>query len=322
MTSQYINHDDIARFADQRVNLKRDNANKMREQAKGLRDKLDNYLREHPDFALKRMMLSGSLAKSTSLASTSDIDVALYVSNADAPGVEDLADWMVQKLRGAYPNKDPSDIQPQRYSACIHYRGTGLDVDVVPILYDGDENWDGDLVNKTDGSKMNANIPRQLEFFANRKSKAGSQNYRQVVRLIKYWSKRKKAESENFRCKSFLVELLIAHLFDNNRIDVDDYPLAMRQFFDALASGLLRNRIAFSDYYPLSTIAQSDALVQVIDPVNKTNNVTSEYETHNLDAIESAALEAADAIVAAEDAPTKQESLSYWRQVFGNSFTV
>lgn len=322
MTHQHITHDDIVRFADLRVNLKRENANKLREQAKGLRDKLDTYIREHPDFALKRMMLSGSLAKSTSLASTSDIDVALYVSNADAPGIDDLADWIVQKLRGAYPNKDPNDIQPQRYSACIHYRGTGLDVDVVPILYDGDKNWDGDLVSKSDGSKMMANIPRQLEFFANRKSKAGSHNYRQVVRLLKYWSKREKAESESFRCKSFLVELLIAKLFDNNLINVDDYPSAMCQFFDAIASGLLRSRIAFNDYYALSTIPVSDALVKVIDPVNKANNVTADYQTHNLDAIEQAALKAADAIVAAEDAPTKQEALSYWRQVFGNSFSV
>ena len=322
MTSTIISHSDIAAFADKSVNLKRTSADKLRKQARGLREKLDGYLKEHPDFALKRMMLSGSLAKSTSLASTSDIDVALYVSNADAPDTDDLADWVAEKLRKAYPNKDPDDITPQRYSVCIHYRGTGLDVDVVPILYSGDPNWGGELVNKHDGTLLKTNIPRQIEFFNKRKAKADSHNYRQVVRLLKYWSKQKKNSNSNFRCKSFLIELLVAHLFDQGLIDVDDYPTAMRQFFDALATSLLRERISFTDYYATTEIDESSDLIQVFDPVNPANNVTAGYGISERDALEQEAMKAADCIVAAEDAPTKREALEYWRTVFGNAFSV
>jgi hypothetical protein len=322
MTIPIISHSDVATFAETKVNLRQKNASKLRKQANDLRDKLDRYISEHPEFALKRMMLSGSLAKSTALATTSDIDVALYVANAEAPETDDLAEWLVTKLRAAYPNKDPDDIQPQRYSVCIKFRGTGLDIDVVPILYDGNLDWDGQLVNKHDGTLLTTNIPRQLEFFKKRKDEAGSHNYRQVIRLLKYWSKQRKAAKPDFRCKSFLIELLVAHLYDRGKIDVDNYPLAMRQFFDALGCWLLRDRISFNDYYADNKIPESDDLIQVIDPVNPNNNVTGAYGTNELNVLEQEALAASDAIVAAEDAPTKQEALDYWRSVLSNSFSV
>ena len=86
MARQHVDHGDIANFAQEKVNLPKDKADEYRAQARRLREKLDGYLDEHPDFTLKRMMLSGSLAKGTALRSLNDIDVACYISGADAPG--------------------------------------------------------------------------------------------------------------------------------------------------------------------------------------------------------------------------------------------
>lgn len=85
MGRQHVDHGDIARFADERVNLKRDDASELRAQANRLRDRLDSYLEENPHFELRKMLLSGSLAKGTALKSISDIDVACYVSSETAP---------------------------------------------------------------------------------------------------------------------------------------------------------------------------------------------------------------------------------------------
>ena len=68
------------------MNLPKDKADEYRAQARRLRERLEGYLREHPDFTLKKMLLSGSLAKGTALRSLNDIDVACYISGADAPG--------------------------------------------------------------------------------------------------------------------------------------------------------------------------------------------------------------------------------------------
>jgi len=63
----HIDHKDIVKFAEERVNLPKDKADEYRAQAKRLRDKLEGYLEDHPDFSLKRMMVAGSLAKGTGL---------------------------------------------------------------------------------------------------------------------------------------------------------------------------------------------------------------------------------------------------------------
>jgi len=63
MARQHVGHDDLVRFAQDKVNLPKDKADEYRAQVGRLREKLQNFLQEHPDFTLKKMMLSGSLAK-------------------------------------------------------------------------------------------------------------------------------------------------------------------------------------------------------------------------------------------------------------------
>ena len=99
------------------------------------------------------MLLSGSLAKGTALRSLNDIDVACYISGADAPGdVPKLLNYLAERLRKAFPNFSPDQVKPNTYSVTVSFRGSGLDVDVVPILYNGDPDWYGNLVSQDDGS--------------------------------------------------------------------------------------------------------------------------------------------------------------------------
>ena len=114
MSISHVGHSDITRFADERVNLKRDDATELRRQANLLRDKLEGYLADHPDFALRKMLLSGSLAKGTALKSISDIDVSCYVSSTAAPGSpSDLIAFLAEKLRKAFPNFKPEQVKPE-----------------------------------------------------------------------------------------------------------------------------------------------------------------------------------------------------------------
>ena len=83
---------------------------------------------------------------------------------------------------------------------------------------------------------------------------------------------------------------------------------------------LLRERIVFEDHYNASSVAKLDDLVQIIDPINASNNVARLYTAENADAIVDAALDAGDAIDAALSAPNKELTLRYWQKVFGPSF--
>lgn len=321
MTREHVGHKDIVNFAEDRVNLPRDDANEFRAQARRLRERLETYLDEHPDFTLKRMLLSGSLAKGTALRSLNDIDVACYISGADVPrDITKLLDYLAERLRKAFPNFKPEQVKPQTYSVTVSFAGSGLDVDVVPILYDGDKDWHGNLVSQEDRSFLRTSIPRHLEFAKKRKV-AQPTHFVQVVRLAKFWAKRQKAENSEFRFKSFMIEMVMAKLCDDG-LDFSDYPEALQHFFTYLAKSDLRDQIAFNDYYPLSSIGAFTEPVKIIDPVNVDNNVAKLYTRQQADAIVDAALEAGDAIDAALAAPSKQETVRYWQKVFGPSFQV
>ncbi len=321
MAREHVDHGEIVRFAQDRVNLPRDKAGEYRAQARRLREKLDDYLEDHPDFTLKKMLLSGSLAKGTALRSLNDIDVACYISGAEAPGdVAELLNYLVERLRKAFPNFSPDQVEPQTYSVTVSFRGSGLDVDVVPILYDDDPDWYGRLVSQEDGSYLETSIPLHLEFTRKRKQ-AQEQHFAQVVRLVKFWAGLVKSEHVGFRFKSFMIEMILARLCDQG-LDFADYPEALQHFFTYVARSDMREKIVFYDCYPESEVGSFSEPAQIIDPVNSENNVSRLYTTAQADAIVDAALDAGDAIDAALAAPTKQDTVRYWRKVFGPSFQV
>lgn len=321
MSRQHVDHSDIVRFAEDRVNLPQDKANEYRAQARRLREKLEGYLAEHPDFSLKKMLLSGSLAKGTALRALNDIDLACYISGADAPkDIASLLNYLAERLRKAFPNFSPDQVKPQTYSVTVSFRGTGLDVDVVPILYNGDSSWYGDLVSQEDGSFLKTNIPLHLQFIKKRKE-AQQHHFAQVVRLVKSWAKLVKAEQEGFRFKSFMIELMLSKLCDQG-LDFSDYPEALQYFFTYAAKSNMREKIVFTDCYSASAVGTFTEPVQIIDPVNAKNNVSRLYTSAQADGIVEAALTAGDAIDAALSATTKEKTVYYWQKVFGSSFQV
>jgi hypothetical protein len=318
---QQVDHSDIVRFAQERINLPKDKADEYRAQARRLRERLDGHLAEHPDFTLKKMLLSGSLAKGTALRSLNDIDIACYISGVDAPSdVSALLEYLAERLRNAFANFSPEQVKPQTYSVTVSFRGTGLDVDVVPILYDGDPQWYGNLVSQDDGSFLKTSIPLHIEFTRKRKS-AHETHFTQVVRLAKFWTRNIKREREDFRFKSFMIELIMSHLCDQG-LDFSDYPEALQHFFTYIARTNMRQRIVFGDYYRPSAVGSFTEPVQIIDPVNSKNNTSRLYTDAQADSIVEAALEAGDAIDSALAAPTKQETVYYWQKVFGSSFQM
>ncbi len=319
MSRNHVDHRDVLRFAEEKVNLPKDRADEYRAQAGRVREKLEAYISDHPDFALKRIMLSGSLAKGTALRTLNDIDMAVYVSGSDAPhDLRGLLDYLAERLRKAFPNFSADQVKPQTYSVTVSFRGSGLDVDVVPVLYAGLADWRGDLISQEDGSFLETSIPLHLEF-ARKRKKAQPNHYAQVVRLVKFWARLMKKEREDFRFKSFMIEMILAKLCDDG-VDFSDYPEALQAFFTYVATTGLRQRIVFSDYYPASDVLKFSDPVQIVDPINPTNNVARLYTAQNAADIADAALDAGDAIDAALRAPTKELTVRYWQKVFGSTF--
>jgi hypothetical protein len=320
LATPQITHADIADFASDAVNLKREDAEEYREQVRRLREKLDKYAADHPDYGLIKTLLSGSLAKGTALKTLNDIDVAFYVKAEKTPSSEpDLLNWLAQRLRDAYPQMKPDQIRANNHSVCIKFAVSGLSVDVVPVQYKGDPDDRGYLFAFDGGAPVLTSIPLHLAFI--RKRKAQQKDYfAQVIRIVKWWVRLQKIKDEGFRLKSFMTEMIVSHLADSG-VSMADYTVALEKVFAYIVKSRLKSRIYFTDYYPASKLpGPTGKAMEVFDPVNETNNVAAVYDENHRQKIVNAAQDALEAISEARFATTRGRAIECWQDVLGPSF--
>jgi tRNA nucleotidyltransferase (CCA-adding enzyme) len=317
--SAQIDHSTIADFAADCVNLKRADADDYREQVRLLRDKLDRYAADHPEHGLIKTLLSGSLAKGTALKTLNDIDIAFYVKADKVPSKErDLLEWLAQRIREAYPQMKADQIKVNNHSVCVSYAVSGLNVDIVPVQYCGDLDDRGYLFPFDGGDPVLTSIPLHLKFIRIRKAKQPN-DFAQIIRLMKWWVRQQKLQDDTFKLKSFMTELIVAHLADTG-LDMADYPTALEEVFTYLVKTQLKKRISFTDYYAAALPAATGQSIEIFDPVNANNNVAKIYDDSHRKKIVSAAQAALEAIAEARFATTRGRAIACWQDVLGSSF--
>ena len=319
-SASQITHADIVDFAAESVNLSREDAEEYREQVRRLREQLDKYASDHRDYGLIKTLLSGSLAKGTALKILNDVDVAFYVKVEKAPSAEPaLLNWLAERLREAYHQMKPDQIKPNNHSVCIKYAVSGLSVDVVPVQYKGDADDRGYLFASDGGRPVLTSIPLHLAFIRKRKAQQ-KDHFAQVVRLVKWWVRLQKSKDEEFRLRSFMVEMILAHLADSG-VSFADYTVALEKVFGYIVKSRLKTRISFTDYHPASKLPEpTGKAMEVFDPVNETNNVAAIYNDNHRQKIVTAAQEALEAISEARFATTRGRAIECWQDVLGPSF--
>jgi tRNA nucleotidyltransferase (CCA-adding enzyme) len=321
LTSE-VTQSDIVLFADERVNLKRDYAQKYRDQVSNLREHLERYIEEHPEIGLAKMLLSGSLAKGTALSTMNDADVAVYVKGEGVPGeLDDLLGWLVERLRKTFHQIPANKIYIDGPCIVISFSGTGINVEVAPILYEGDPKWKGYLWDRSTRKKVLTSIPLHLDFIRTRKDKQ-PQHFAQVIRILKWWVQQRKKDTNGFTMRSFLVELLMAKLADAGT-KFDDYHTGLEQFFLYIQKTGLKERICFKDNYPASSLpSKNTGVVEIFDPVNPQNNVAETFTDSSRKQLVDLAEQALDTLSYARNAQTKGDSVACWQELMGSSFNA
>jgi hypothetical protein len=321
---KYATHEIIRDFGKDKVNLKRDDVKEYREQLGRLQANLKKHIDAHPDYGFVKTRQSGSVTKGTALSSVNDMDLAVYVKAAEAPTSSEsqLLSWMEERLKEALKplGLKNDQIRPQDHCVKIEYRGSGLNVDVVPVLYEGEDHDVGYLIAKDTGERVKTSVTQHLEFIRTRKNKH-PENFAQLVRFSKWWVRQiKQREDPDFRFKSFMVELLWAHLADQG-YDLSDYTIALENFFGYIVKSQLQERIAFTDFYSASELPRAaGAEMEIFDPVNSENNVASTYTAQQRQAIVDAAQDAFDAVSQAQYEDGKGDSVDLWQVVLGPRF--
>ena len=331
MPASHVDHAVLAAHAKDKVNISSEEAAKRRAQVNHLRTRLETYIAAHPGSDLVKLRASGSTAKHTAIrrrrGEGSDADVAAYVRAANVGGIDadesGLLAWLKDRCMEVYgATKVAEDFTISDHAVGITMHGSGLKIDVAPVLYEGEPDDRGYLVTRQ-GDRVLTSVTLHLSFMTTRRKAAGA-NYRELIRLLKAWIREAKRNDDQLRCKSFLLELLVAHLWDKGwngeALAVNDYARAFEQVLSYIARTELLTPISFTDFYAASEITSTSDPIQIWDPVNPANNVTRTYTEIDRQRLVKTATTALEDVAWASHAPTKGDANDAWRSVLGPAF--
>lgn len=311
-----ITETDLINFIQNEIILPKDKATVYGKQVESLRKRLEKYINDNPEFQLIKMLNSGSIAKGTSLSTINDIDVALYIKPDDIENYE--LKQVLEYVREALVKVYDGLMEAEQFTLGTHcikvsFQGSGLDVDVVPVIYRGKENDRGDLLNRDTGEWVETSIPLHLEFIRARKDLYSF--YSDLVRITKWWR-----NERDFKFKSFLIELIWCHLVDTQNLP-DSRIDAFAKFLFYILRTKMNEQIIFTDYYePLEVQDDLQSPVKIYDPVNPKNNAAKNLTDQEREKIIEEAQTAFDVLSMASSAYTKEKAVENWQKILGSSF--
>lgn len=304
------------RYYDSNVlRLPSDKRKEYHEQVDRLIVELCKSVHDKTEIKITKVVKAGSFAKYTILRKTSidpvDVDVVFYISDRDADKetLNSLNNTIYDLLIKQYPNKSVEDFEIQRKAATVTFVGSGLSVDIVPVIEDENRAGYGWQFDIHDGSKIQTCASCQIKFVRDRKNQ--DSDFRTLVRMAKKW--RNQAEIKPL--KSFAIELIMAHVLAVQG-NTESIEQRFRNFLLYIAQSRLQEEISFPENTaPFTTF--SDPVI-ILDPVYSLNNVTSrisEVERKEIVAAAETAWEAANYASAKNDNEV-------WKEIFGPRFKV
>ncbi len=201
-------------------------------------------------------------------------------------------------LKESYPN---SEIKKTGQSVHVWLDSYGMGIDVVPCFHiiprDGSRDFyyipkGGDSHEwMTTNPKIDAEIVDGLD-------KRHGNKFKPIVKIIKYWNQ----VHNGSRLQSYHLETIISHMFHAHPGEIQDYPTAVRYFFNNV------------DGYFANACADMTGLGDPVDTylTDEDRRLTRVKASQAKQAIASQGL-------IGLPLPTTQR-LSGWRQIFGNNF--
>jgi len=310
-----LNNTEIRYYDGNVLRLPSEKRTAYHQQVDRLISELSKKLKDQNKITITKVVKAGSFAKFTILRQTTedpvDVDVVFYISGRDVDHetLSSLNQLIFDALITLYPNKSVEDFEIQRKAATVTFVGSGLSVDIVPVIEDpknANYGWQFDI---HDGTRVQTCAPCQIKFVRDRKNV--DPDFRTLVRLGKKWRNRIELKP----LKSFVIELIMAHVLATNGKE-GSIEKRFRDFLQYIAQSELKEVITFPENGTVTTIF-SDPVV-ILDPVCNTNNVASRISEGERKEIVAAALNAWET---AHFAST-EDDLDLWKELFGPRFKV
>lgn len=310
-----LNNTDLCYYDSNVLRLPADKRSEYHAQVDRLITELSRGIRDKTEIKINKVVKAGSFAKFTILRRTNvdpvDVDVVFYISgkSVDQETLSSLNDTIYDLLIKIYPTKDVEDFKIQRKAATVSFVGTGISVDIVPVIEDAVRPGYGWQFDIHDGSKVQTCAPCQIQFVRDRK--AQDKDFRTLVRLAKKW--RNHAELKPL--KSFAIELIMAYVLDQEGT-AGSIEYRFRRFLLYIAQSGLKERIQFPENVaPFTTFSHP---VVFLDPVHSQNNVAARISEDERQQIVTAARDAWETVNFA----SAENDNEVWKEIFGPRFKV
>lgn len=302
-------------YVAEKLALPGDDRNECRNQVTRLLEKLDAVLAADGSYQIVKFRRAGSLEKGTSnrprAGKPVDADVGVYFA-VDKPENFDVA-HLQRLIKGllaaAYPQKSPEDFEEGSRTFGVVFKGSGLEVDLVPIVaLDADADYG--LQYSSSGACVKTSVKSHVDHYRDHVRRDPLLS--PLLRLAKRW----RNWQELTGIQSFQLELILSYLVDRDgpAIGLEE---GLRRFFLFVARDLTRG-VTFDDADP----SVFTDLVVIVDPANSENNVAARIERGEHDAFAATAKAALTTITVAQGLPGKGETETAWKELFGEHFSL
>lgn len=287
-----------------------------RTQVENLEKKVTEKINSDSSFGVIKHLRSGSLKKGTILRKRGDlpidVDIAFFLRDNEASDydISKLHRMIQDILISIYPSKTRQDFPIQPRTNHVIFHGTGLEIDIVPILPE-DDTCDYGLQPSSQGDNpTRTSVMRQIEFI--REYKRADTRFTSLVRMAKYWKREKE-----LNISSYAVELIMCFVQNTEGVAVNLEDGVLR-FFLYLYRARLEEPITFTS---VDTSSLNEPVI-ILDPPCSENNVTRWMTEKDRSEIVMAANVAWETLTYGRRVGTKGETTELWKEVFGRSFKI
>lgn len=283
----------------ERIKFSREDKQKYQTQIDNLISNVQQYIKEHTNCKVIKVLQSGSWRKGTILYPKDgvelDIDLVFFLDDSQAKDkdVKALNGEIELFLQKVYPNKAPNDFWSSPKTAGVVFRGTGLNFDIVPVVPIEPEPyvWQPE---KGSNKRYVTSIENQLKF--NSYFKDQNPNYTAIVRVLKKWK-----QVKSLKLSSFSIEIIEAWLEYNQGHDLPIEDAVIR-FFDFLGRYKFPV-IEFNLDLLIKTAVNpnSKGAIYVADSANPANNTAEYLKTDDWTLIQDEARQAYDTLMYAKE---------------------
>ena len=310
---EYTNSE-MRRFVE-RIKLTNERKSNYATQIDNLKTKVTDAIKDIEGVKLLKVKRAGSWKKGTALAPRGnnplDVDMVFFIEKEERYkfDAEKIREELIDILCTAYPNKARQDFSSGKCTVGVVFRGTGLEVDVVPFVpVRPGSSYGTQPVKELRGGALKTSVDHQLQFSIDLKKK--NREYASIVRILKHWRNEREID-----LSSFALEILVGNAIRTGDITGTDIVSGAMAIWEQIGSG----RDIQVRFGATGRVGRDRPWIS--DPANDSNNVAAKFLSTWRDVREEAE-RAFETIMYARQVEAQGRTRDLWKEVMGPRFNV